>query len=285
MSGRGADLDALKAALDEARAGLAAEDPGRATDAFRRALAIDPEDRAGAALWLALLEADAPPARAPEAYVAALFDQQAAGFDALMIERLGYVGPLLLRDLLTADLGAEARFARALDLGCGAGLGAEALSDRLDWVAGVDLSEGMLAEADEKELYDALFLGEAVGFLESDAAAETGPYDLILAADLLPYLGETAPLFAGLARALGPGGRAAFSAEALAAPNADGWALTPRRRYAHDAEALRRGLAEAGLTLRALETAVARYDAGAPVLCHLVLAAKDGAAPGSVSHP
>jgi predicted TPR repeat methyltransferase len=81
-------------ALGEARERLGEKDG--AADAFRAALAADPSDAQGARGRLALLgEGSTLDALSP-AYVARLFDDYAARFDAHLAGELGYRGPELI---------------------------------------------------------------------------------------------------------------------------------------------------------------------------------------------
>ena len=48
------------------------------------------------------------------------------------------------------------RFGTMLDLGCGTGLAGEAFRPHVDWLEGVDLSPGMIAQARKKTIYDRL---------------------------------------------------------------------------------------------------------------------------------
>ena len=262
-------------ALAEAYArGLAAErggDASAAVAAFREALALDPADHGGVALRLAALGAAPAPEKAPPAYVATLFDQHAEVFDGMLVDQLGYHAPMRIRERFQAlGLGP---FGRLLDLGCGTGLVGESLEDMAAHRTGVDLAEGMLEIADEKEVYDALFVGDAEGFL---AAAEDEVWDLITAADVLPYLGETDALFAAVARRLAPGGLFVFSTETAPDSAFDGrsWLVLPQRRYAHAFTAVEGGLAAAGLAVLEAEPIVVRYEEGRPSPGHLVIARK-----------
>jgi len=260
-----------QAALAEAyEAGLAHERAGdveAAAAAFRRALALDPEDRGGVSVRLAALDRGAAPDRAPPAYVAMLFDQHAAVFDDILVAQLGYRTPQDIAEAL-APFG---RFSRLLDLGCGTGLVAAALRDVTDHRTGVDLAEGMLAEADEKDDYDDLYLGDAESFLL--AAAQDGEtWDLIVAADVLPYLGAVAGLLAQAADRLTPGGALVVSTEALERPG--DWAVGRAHRFQHGEAYLLRTLAAAGLTDATVAPIVVRSDDGAPVRGQLFLARK-----------
>jgi predicted TPR repeat methyltransferase len=261
--------EALAAAYDD---GLAAEkrgDHAAAAAAYAACLRLDPADHCGAAVRLAALGLAAPPEIAPPAYVATLFDQHAEVFDGMLVDQLGYHVPMLLREMFEArGLGP---FPRLLDLGCGTGLTGESLEDLTEHRTGVDLSEGMLEIADEKEVYQALFVGDAEGFLET---AEGERWDLITATDVLPYLGPVDTLFSAAARRLTPGGVLAVSTESAPAEACAGrgWTVGAKQRYGHEDGYLRRALAAAGLTEIAFEPIVVRHDEGAPIPGRLILA-------------
>lgn len=276
------DDDALAAAYHDGLAREKAGDRPGAIEAFRRALAIDPYDRGGVSVRLAALGGAETPERAPPSYVATLFDQHADVFDHMLVEELGYDAPMQLRDALLgcaaddAKAGARPHFARLLDLGCGTGLCAEALADHVGAADGVDLSEEMVAIAHEKDVYDALYVGDALTFLRT-APAEAR-WDLITATDVLPYLGDLAPLLDAAAARLAPGGWFAASTETLddAAFKGAPYRVGPRHRFAHQETYLRARLAAAGLTLARIERIVVRYDEGAPTPGHLAIARAPG---------
>ncbi len=89
----------------------------------------------------------------PPAYVARLFDDYAWRFDKHLIKNLGYRAPALIADALSAVAPGRG-FVSALDLGCGTGLMGAPLRERIDRLAGVDLSAAMIAKARERGLYD-----------------------------------------------------------------------------------------------------------------------------------
>src|SRR5690606_31307327 len=137
---------------------------------------------------------------------------------------------------------------RMLDLGCGTGLTGAALRDLARQLIGVDLSENMVALAFERDVYDELYVGEVVQFLEEE---DGEPFDLVTATDVLPYLGELGPLFAAAAAVIEPGGHLAFSTESLPEEQfgGRGWVVGPHQRYAHRLDYVARELAAAGLAL------------------------------------
>lgn len=276
-----APADPLEAAYARALALEKAGEADAAAQAWREVLALDPEDHGGAAVRIASLQRGEAPDRAPPAYVATLFDQHAASFEEILVGQLGYRAPTRLAQMLAALLPPEAE-PSLLDLGCGTGLMAAALDAALPGErghsTGLDLSEEMLGEADERGLYDALYVGDAVAFLHAPAEDEdgdvSGPWDLICAADVLPYLGALEDLFAGAFAQLVPGGLLAISTETL--PEADfpprGWTVGPHQRFHHAESYVRKTLAEAGFEIAALEPWTIRTNLGNPEPGHLVIA-------------
>lgn len=263
-----AEEAALEEAYERALALEKAGDAAAAAAAWAEVLALDERDPGGAAMRLAALGAAPAPERAAPAYVATLFDQHAEVFDGILVDQLEYGAPMLARERIQAlGLGP---FAAMLDLGCGTGLAAEALEDMTARRVGVDLSEGMIEVAGEKEVYDDLYVGDALAFLLGDEAT----WDIVTAMDVLPYLGEVAPLFRAIHARLAPGGLFAFSTETMAEDAFAGapWRVTPHQRFAHREAALRALLAVAGFeTLEATEIMV-RRESGAPIPGHLFLA-------------
>lgn len=229
--------------------------------AFERALSLDPQDRCGATLRLARLGARAQPDAPPAAHVRDLFDGYAARFERSLVDGLGYRIPQHLATLLER-VAPGRRFAAGIDLGCGTGLMAEKIRDRVDRLDGVDLSPAMVAEARAKALYDGLAVGELVADLEGRAVAG---FDLVIAADVFCYLGDLVPSFRAVARVLRPGGVFVFSVEALDGELLDAVRLRDSLRYAHGAGHLARAGREAGLARTIVERTVGRRDRGADI--------------------
>lgn len=198
------------------------------------------------------------PDKAPDAYVAAIFDKFADRFESHLREQLAYRAPELLFDAVTRVAGRQLRELDVLDLGCGTGLAGELFRPLARRLAGVDLSPKMLAKAKEKRVYDRLVESDLVTCLSE--AAEC--WDLIVAADVLVYLGELRPVLAAARLALRPGGWLAFTVEA--GEGAD-YHLQPVRRYAHGREYLMQAAESSGLIIRCLEEAVTRTESTNPV--------------------
>ncbi len=246
----------------------AAEDTAGAIGAYERALALDGEDRCGATLRLARLGARAAPDVPPAAHVRDLFDGYADRFEEALVDRLGYRAPELLAAAIEAAAGDRA-FATAVDLGCGTGLMAAEIRDRVGRLEGCDLSPAMVAAAAQKGLYDALAVGDVNGDLEARAAASL---DLVTAADVFCYLGDLGAVMAATARVLVPGGVFAFTVESDGAEETV--SLAHSLRYKHGRAHVERRARSAGLEVVRLEDATLRLDRGAEVGGFVVVLAK-----------
>jgi predicted TPR repeat methyltransferase len=242
-------------ALGEARE-LAGETDSAGT-AYREALTLDPSDRAGAKVRLARLGALTHADALTPTHVAALFDDYAPRFETSLVGGLAYRGPALLQEAVLRR--GERRFATMLDLGCGTGLAGAVFADRCDAMDGIDLSGAMLKRAAARGIYRGLVHSNVVAGL---AARGAGTTDLVVAADVLVYLGDLGALFAAVARVLVPGGLFALTAQSgTDRPFELGLDL----RYAHSPAAIAAWAKAAGMGVALLEEAWARQDRGAPV--------------------
>ncbi len=276
----------------------AAGDLDAAALAWTMALKLDPADRPGSALKLALIGKAPPVAAPPSAFVEALFDQYAPTFDTALVEKLGYRVPLYLDEAIRAagepssgrgqgtgsspqpdpnaerakpsgdsSVAGERRFRLALDLGCGTGLMGERLRPIVERLEGFDISAEMLRKAERKGVYD--HLGKA----DLQQFAYVGPApDLVTAADVFMYVGALETIVATVAGLLAADGLFAFSVEKLDA--AEGFALQPSRRYAHSEPYVRAVLAASGFALFSLEERIIRQDRREPVAGLIVVAGR-----------
>lgn len=259
-----------------------------AISAWRTLEALDDAGMFGARLKLAAHGAGAAGEGTAIGYVEALFDQYAPQFEEALVGRLGYRVPDLLDGMVSEEMArlGIARFDKALDLGCGTGLMGERLRQRVGHLEGIDISAAMIAETARKGVYDQLQKAELVAALN----ARRADADLVTAADVLIYCGALQPVLAALVPALKPGGLVAFSLEAHDGDEA--LFLRPSLRYAHSPAAARAALVAAGLDVLRFETAILRFDRGAPITGLLVVArrppremaaANDGEAGGDVA--
>jgi predicted TPR repeat methyltransferase len=240
--------------LGEAREKLG--DLEAAAQAFRETLVADPADVQGATARLALIGHGDTPGALPQAYLARLFNDYAPRFDQHLTKNLGYRAPALIVEALSA-IASDRRFASAVDLGCGTGLMGEALQGRVDHLTGIDLSAAMITKARDRGIYDRLVVGDAAAMLDRDPP---GVPDLIVAADAIVYVGDLAPLFAAVARALTSDGLFAFSVETRVG---DGFKLEPTMRFAHSRSYVETKAREVGLRPLLVQSASTRREAGA----------------------
>jgi predicted TPR repeat methyltransferase len=245
-------------------------DHDKAIAAFRKARACDPEDRHGAAVKLMRLGADQL-GEMPRGYVQALFDQYAPRFEAALIGDLGYRAPqLLFKAVLSVRVKAKkpAFFKRAIDLGCGTGLGAGAFAKEVDHFVGIDLSPGMIEEARATGLYAELEVADMVEGLRSKPDASA---NLLIAADAMCYVSDLMPVLTEAHRVLAPGGVFAFTLETH---KGDGVVVGQGLRYAHAAEHVRAKVTASRLDVAHLEAASPRNEDTEPVQGLVAVAAK-----------
>ncbi len=263
------DEQALAAAYNEALALEKSGDFAAAASAYGKVLELDPEDHGGASVRLASMGFGNTPPRAPEAYVETLFDQHAEAFEDILVEQLEYCVPVLVRQRLQElNLGP---FKKMLDLGCGTGLTGGTLRDMVEDLTGLDISENMVEIAHEKDLYETLYVAEVVDFLEDN---EDGPFDLVTATDVLPYLGFLEETFFGVAENMTPGGLFIFSSETLPDSTLDGrdFMVGPHQRFAHSAAYLARTLSAAGFSIVETRAITVRLENAEPIGGDLVIA-------------
>lgn len=226
-----------------------------AVTAWHAALALG-GDAPALAFAIAAHEGGTPPATAPAAYVTALFDDYAGHFEQHLVDTLDYRTPALIGAALD-QLGLPEAL-DTLDLGCGTGLCAPVLRARSRRLTGVDLSSKMLEKARARDAYDVLECAEIGAWL--DGCTES--FDLIVAADVLVYFGDLAPLMQQVSAHLHAGGWFACSVEIHAGA---GFVLQTSSRYAHAASYMEEVALAAGLAIVVRVMAILRYDGGKPV--------------------
>jgi predicted TPR repeat methyltransferase len=238
--------------------------------AFRHARESDPLDRHGAAVRLMRLGAEQL-GEMPKGYVQTLFDQYAPRFEAVLLGDLGYRAPqLLFKAVISVRNAAKkpAFFKRAIDLGCGTGLGAAAFAKNVDSFIGIDLSPGMIDQARATGLYAELEIDDMTAGLRKQPDASA---DLVLAADAMVYVGELATVLAEIQRVLSSGGLLAFTVETH---DGAGIIMGEGLRTAHSADYVRSAIEATGLALAGLQPVTPRTEHGAPVRGLVVVATK-----------
>ncbi len=219
--------------------------------------------------YLAAVRGEGVPSGAPARYVQGLFDAYAGEFDKHLVEVLGYSAHRTVVELLPP----AQRWRSALDLGCGTGLCGALLAGRADRLVGVDLSAGMLDKARATGVYSTLVQADLALHLRTTDER----HDLVLAADVLIYVGALEPVFEQVARVLDAGGLFCFSAE-RPGDEARAIELGASLRYAHSARYLD-GLARAyGFVVERVEERAIREEQRRPIPGHFVRLRRVGAA-------
>ena len=241
---------------------------GKAAEIFEQWLAEEPEDPIARHMLAACTGRDVP-ARASNGFVQATFDSFASSFEAKLAS-LSYRAPALVAAMLEDAGLAPSHRLDVLDAGCGTGLCGALVAPFARRLVGVDLSDGMLAHARDKNVYHALMRAELTEYLRDNSEA----FDLIVSADTLVYFGELKRIVAAFARALRPNGLLVFTLE-HAVGDGDGvdYRLQPHGRYSHGRAYVERLLTFAGLRPKIVQAEL-RMEAGAPVPGLVIRAAK-----------
>jgi predicted TPR repeat methyltransferase len=192
----------------------------------------------------------------PRGYLVEYFDAFASGFDAKLVGVLGYDLPEKICSALRELTRANHKY-QAVDAGCGTGLCGPLLRPMASQLIGVDLSPKMLEHAAKRGVYDQLICEDLTSFL----TRWPGHFDLVVAADVLIYNGNLAPIFAAAARALRIGGLFAFSTEF--SPSGT-YRLQPSGRFEHSQDYVR-SVAGRAFAQRVCTDTTIRLEAGKPV--------------------
>ena len=236
------------------------ENRGKARELLKKAVAANPADTASQHMLRALSGKTDKAETSPE-YAENLFNNYALFYDQHLRQQLHYTLPNQLLKLL-AELGISSS-AHSLDLGCGTGLSGQVLRDVSQRLDGVDIAAKMIAQAREKGIYDQLTESELVSFLHQTPEQ----YNLIVALDVLPYLGDLQPLFAAVSDRLLKDGWFIFSTEIS---ETSSWELQENARFRHHSDYLR-GLANRyGFSVISQEVVIARRQEGNAVPEYLI---------------
>lgn len=266
LAGRAARIDAMNPRHHYLR-GRAVMLQGRASEAcghFATCLDLDPDDTVGAAVQLAamgFLELD----RTPESHIISTYEVSARRWDNSTGGEKGYRAPeLIAKALASVDAAPQGdgldAVLNVIDLGCGTGLCAPFLRPMAAHLAGVDLSPEMVEVAAEKALYDELCVGDLVHCLEQGDRS----FDLAVAAGVLLYFGDLAPVFQALARKLTPGGLFAFT---FFPHDGDGRRASEQGYFTHGTDYMRALAEETGFDVEFAARDVHEFQGGAPVYC------------------
>lgn len=101
-----------------------------------------------------------------------IYDDWSGNYDSHLLEEFGYISPEIAAQALSDEI--EASDVAIIDYGCGTGLVGQSLNQQgFLTVDGIDISEGMLEQAREKQVYRNLFRGD----LTDQIALEDEIYD------------------------------------------------------------------------------------------------------------
>ena len=196
----------------------------RALEAYRSAVGQDPT--MGSSQHMIHSLTGTQPSTAPSAYVTSLFDKAAPDFENRLVGDLKYRIFRELKEGIQQQVADGFRFARGVDLGCGTGLAGKEFRPMTKFLEGVDLSNNMVQLARQKNIYDTCHCEDLIQFLERSPER----FDLFIAADVLVYIGDLAPLFAAVKNRAATGAYWAFSVEGSEDEN---YLLRPTGRFAH----------------------------------------------------
>ena len=224
---------------------------------YRACLERFPSDSV-ARMGLAALGKAPAPARLPDDVVLYVFDRNATVYDASM-EALEYRIPETLTPMLAAAKGTADGSLDILDLGCGSGWCGPLLRPFARRLVGLDLAPAMLALAKAKGCYDLLEEGEV---LETLRLGHLGPFDAVLAANVLIYFGDLTPLAEAVAGVLRPGGAFVFDVEK---GEGDAAAFHNAGRFTHSRALIESTFAAPPFARTEVQEAVMRLEAGDPV--------------------
>lgn len=141
-----------------------------------------------------------------------------------------------------------------LDLGCGRGAMGSQLKPLANFITGVDLSEKAIKRASREGIYDSIKHGDAVSVMK---AMLPNSFDLVVAADMVPYFGDLGDLFRAIATVTRPGGLVAFNADALdttedvssAGGNVRAFELNFTGRWSHRRKYVTQSVSAAGMSV------------------------------------
>ncbi len=235
---------------------IAKEKPAKAIAAFKRTLQLDPA-HLDAKFMLAtiddtLLAPQDRPLRMPTHMVEGFFAKVATQYD--MIEGAnGYEGPQHFHKRVRQLLGRAPE--RILDVGCGTGLAAMPWRAEAKEIVGVDVTPQMversqLARIAGVEVYAQVLTMDAN---KAQASFPLPEYDVVIALNVLPYMGECSAFITNAARVLKQDGLLAVTFDAL--PSGKGFGVLPvTSRFGHGVEYMKQLAQAAGLTLAAQDT-------------------------------
>jgi predicted TPR repeat methyltransferase len=239
---------------------LAKQHPNFALQHFQAALRLQP-DNAAIAYTVKMLAQNQHLLTAPPDYIQSLFDAYADHYEAHLLNALDYKMPEIIQQALSGLI-SPAKSLDILDLGCGTGLCGSPFKAYAKTLTGVDLSAKMLEVAAQKNLYHSLVISDMTTFL----ADKIAQYDLILAGDVLVYVGELATIFQLTHTALQPGGLFVFNTEIADSIH---YQINQSGRFSHNQSYLNELATKYHFKVISYQKIITRMQNNAPVSGHL----------------
>ena len=193
-------------------------------DFFQKSLECQQVDNLGAIYELAKLGIGKMPKKTGSEVIKKFYASKSDLYDEFA--KQNYNGHKLITDAFVAANG-EIPGKRILDLGCGTGALGEFFSKFASELVGVDLSESMLAKAQQTGHYHKLVASDAEKFL---VKWQTGSFDCIILAAVLVHYGDLKPIFSALNGAISPNGLVVFT---VFASEEEDIQLTKNNFYSH----------------------------------------------------
>jgi predicted TPR repeat methyltransferase len=241
------------------------QQPIQAEDFFQRALTLDANNYT-ARHMLSALQHNTEIINTAPAYTQALFDQYAWYYDEHMKKKLAYDLPVKFRHLISNN-----KLQNILDLGCGTGLCGLVFRDLAHNLVGQDLSFEMLRVAYNLGAYDCLVqanINHSLPGLAQDY------FELILAAEVLGYVGELAPLFANIKHTLKTNGTFIFSIETNNGNhNAQNYTLEHSGRFTHQLKYIEHLAQKNNFIIRHSEATILRKSEHSTIFGHIFILA------------
>lgn len=230
---------------------------------YETVLALDPDNEEVQYVLSALKQKRHSFEQSPASYVTNLFDQYASHYNQHLLKMLKYQLPQKVKLILEETL--ITNHYKICDLGCGTGLLGPILKPFAKHLVGVDLSSNMLLKAKETQCYDELVNMDCLSYLNQSS------FDLILALELFPYIGDIQPLLKKIAQSLLAEGLFIFSIETT---SEDEYTLSPYARYQHNPKWVIQTLKDLSLEIVESEPTVLRTQNAKPVSGYLFVCKK-----------
>ncbi len=252
--------DFFEAHNNVAAAFLVKQHAGLALHHFQEAARLQP-DNSSLQYTIQALSQNQQLLAAPTDYIKSLFDSYADHYDQHLVNALDYQVPIHFQRVLT-DLHLKNKAQDVLDIGCGTGLCGGLVKPFAKTLTGVDLSKKMLEMAREKNFYDELVCEDFYSFLTNKNTV----YDLIMAGDVLVYIGDLGSLFQHVQHTLRANGLFIFNTEIS---ETDDYKMNQSGRFAHQKKYIERLAKQNQLAIVYHEKAMTRMQNNEPVYGYL----------------